>query len=476
MPFKDLREFIGKLEAKGEVQRIEEEVDWELEAGAMLRRAYELNLPAPFFQKIKDYPDGYRLFSGGVSNYRRIAIALDMEPDTHPKELVEGYLKRKGKVIKPTLVKDGPCKENIHVGDDAELLEFPVPMIHEDDGGRYIGTWHLTVSKDSDSDWVNWGMYRHMVYNKNTVGIQLQSVTQHIASMYIQGYEPKNKPMDVAIVIGVDPILPLCALSDLPYRVSEVDIAGAIRGEPVELVKCETVDLAVPATAEIVIEGEMRPHERMDEGPFGEHTGYVSGAVEPTPVIHVKAITHRNNPILTFCSQGIPVTDGCLTALSAEAELLEILRARGLPVTGVSIPPETSNLLTIVAVKKLYAGVVDVIAHVAWATKRGNKMPYIIVVDEDVDPFNLPQVLHAVVTKCNPDKGVVRLEHGYISPILPFLDLHQRKSGLGSKIYFDCTWPSDRDPLDIPRRASFAEIYPSEVQKKALAKWHKYGY
>ena len=152
----------------------------------MLRRSAEAGLPAPFFQKVKDYPRGYRLFGGGAAKFSRIAIAMDMDPNTPVKELMEEYLRRK-QPIKPILVNDGPCKENIHIGDEVNLLGFPVPMVHDGDGGRYIGTWHLTISKDFDSDWVNWGMYRHMLHNKNTVGISVVTPMKHLWSMYAKG-------------------------------------------------------------------------------------------------------------------------------------------------------------------------------------------------------------------------------------------------------------------------------------------------
>ncbi|MBI4186763.1 MAG: UbiD family decarboxylase [Chloroflexi bacterium] len=475
MAFKDLREFIARLETAGEVQRIEEEVDWDLEAGAMLRRSYEENLPVPFFQKVKDYPDGYRLIGGAVSNYRRIAIALGMPPKTHPKELQEEYLRRKQHPVKPTLVNDGPCKENVRIGDEVDLLKFPVPMIHEGDGGRYIGTWHLTVSRALDKKWVNWGMYRHQLHDKSTLGILQAGTAQHLGLMY-QAYEDANKTMDVAIAIGVDPILTLCAASPVPYGVSEVEVAGAMRGEPVALVKCETVNLAVPAAAEIVIEGEIRPHERMDEGPFGEYTGYMAGAVEPRPVIHVKAVTYRNDPILTFCCQGTPVTESAMLAITGGAGILEALRTRGIPVTAVCIPPEASNSLTVVAVRNLYPGIADDVAHVVWSTKRASLTPYLVIVEDDVDPFDTAEVLHALVMKCHPYKGIVRLERTPTVPLLPFLDPQERKQALGGKVYFNCMWPLDWKPSEVPRRASFDKIYPAEIQRKALAKWRKYGY
>ena len=138
MPYNDLREFIARLEKEGEMQRIEEEVDWNLEAGAIARRTLEEDLQAPYFQKIKDSPDGFKLASGFMANHRRIALAFDMDPGTHPRELIEEYLSRKQKRIKPVLVSDGPCKENVYTGDEVDLLKFPVPLIHGGDGGRYI--------------------------------------------------------------------------------------------------------------------------------------------------------------------------------------------------------------------------------------------------------------------------------------------------------------------------------------------------
>ncbi len=475
MPFKDLREFIAKLEEYGEAQRIEEEVDWNLEAGAMLRRSAEAGLPAPLFEKVRGYPQGYRLFGGGAAKFSRLAIAMDMPPDTPKKELIEEYLRRKRQPIKPILVGDGPCKENIHVGEEVDLLEFPVPMIHDVDGGRYIGTWHLTISKDLDTDWVNWGMYRHMLHSKNIIGI-VRVPGRHLWSMYSQRYENRKKPMAVAIAIGVEPISTFCAGSPLPYGVSEVDIAGAIRSQPVELVKCETIDLTVPATAEIVIEGEIRPDETMDEGPFGEFTGYMAGDREPRPIIHVKAVTHRNNPILTMSCVGVPVDDDCVWSLTMSAELLEMLRARGLPATGVYTVPETAYLLTVVAVKTPYHNVASEIANAIWETASGYTMPYIIIVEDDIDPYDMSQVFHALATKCHPYRGIVKLERTPMSFILPFLNSQERKSGLGAKAYFDCTWPEDLEPSEVPRKISFRECYPLEVQKKALAKWRKYGY
>ncbi len=476
MPFKDVREFIAKLEKEGEAIRIEEEVDWNMEAGAMLRRAAEEGLPATLFQKIKGCAPGFRLFGGGAAKFSRMAISMDMSPDTHPRELIEEYLRRKQNPIKPVIVKDGPCKENVQIGDKVDLLKFPVPMVHGGDGGRYIGSWHAAISKDMESGWINWGMYRIQMHSKNTLGIFWASTTKHMAAMYFRDYEPKNKPMDFALAIGMEPISTMCAANPIPYGVPEVEIAGALRGEPVELVKCETVDLLVPATSEIVIEGEIRPNERISEGQFGEFTGYRSGLAEPQPVIHVKAVTHRNDPILTMSCMGIPVDDNSIISLTSSAEFLDVLRKRGIPVTGVFVPPETAYMMAVVAVKPLYMGVADDVAHAIWGAGFGHCMTYIIIVQDDVDPFNLPQVWHALVSKCHPGRGIRKVEQSRVSSLIPSLDHHEREWETATKAYFDCTWPLDWEPADVPERASFREMYPPDVQEKALAKWRKYGY
>lgn len=476
MPYKDLRQFISKLDAQRELCRIEEEVDWDMEAAAMLRLCYEKGLPAPFFQKLRNYPAGYSIVGGILSNHKRIASSLGIEPAIHPKELMEEYIKRKKKLVKPVLVDTGPCKENVHTGGEIDLFEFPVPFIHRGDGGRYIGTWHVVICKDPDSDWVNWGMYRCMVHNKNTLGIFTEDV-QHLTTLYRQKYEARSRPMEVAIAIGVEPISSICAATDIPYGVSEADVAGGIRGEPLELVQCETVDLSVPSTAEVVIEGEILPRERMDEGPFGEYTGYATFPKSPRPVIHVRAITHRNNPILTMTCEGIPVVDShALVSLRRGSELLDAFRARGTPVTGVSIYPESAGILAVVSVRVPYANIADEISHVVWGSKAGQRIAYLIVVEDDIDVYDRQQVLHAVVTKCHPYRGIHKIERATGIPLIPWATTKEKLTGQAARVYFDCTWPKDWPASEIPARVSFKESYPSEIQEKALSKWKQHGY
>ena len=187
MALKDLRDFIRVLESHGELQRVREEVDWNLEMGAIIRHCYDIGAPAALFEKVKDHPKGFRALGAslgpsqqpGHSLYARIALAFGLEPDATPQAIMKYYLAHKDKPIKPVTVKTGTCKENILLGKDVDLTKFPAPLIHGGDGGRYIGTWHTVVTKDPDSSWVNWGMYRLMVHDRNTMGC-LFPLQQHI--------------------------------------------------------------------------------------------------------------------------------------------------------------------------------------------------------------------------------------------------------------------------------------------------------
>ena len=475
MPYNDLREFIDRLKQTGDLIEINEEVDWNLEAGAIMRRAYERWQPAQLFNKIKDYKEGFRLLGGPLATFRRLAVGMDMDPDSSYTDMLNEFDKRVNNPIKPIVVNDGPCKENILKGEEVDLLRLPVPLIHGGDGGRFIGTWNVGACKDLDSDWVNWGTYRLMVHDKTSTGIFL-TPQQHIGMIY-RKYEEKNLPMPYVSFIGLDPMINFIATTGVPYGVNEVDIVGGMRNDPVRLVKCETLDFYVPATAEIVLEGEILPHVRKDEGPFGEYPGYQLSGTVSRPVFKIKCITYRNNPILTAACIGVPPDDYHIAGNVGQASYFKnALLKEGIPVTGIYFPPQSAMHLCIVGVKTVHPYMATKVANIIWGTKNGFVCPRIVVVDEDIDPTNMDEVLHAFSTKCHPIKGTTVVDNSNVSPLTGFLWPGDRELGLGANVVYDCTWPTQWKKEEVPIRTSFNDTYPEDIKKRVVEKWEKYGF
>lgn len=475
MAFRDLREFIEVLGKTGDLIRITEEVDWNLEAGAITRRSNEKQGPAILFERIKGYPPGFRLMGGTIATYRRLAIAMGLNPEASYSEILDAFIERIKNPIKPIILSTGPCKENILVDDQVDIFILPAPMVHDKDGGRFIGTLNQGVCKDPNSDWVNWGIYRLMVHDKKSTGAFISSV-QHVGVIYGK-YEERGQAMPYAAFIGCEPITSFIAATAIPYGVSEVDVIGGLRGEPVELVKCETIDLYVPATAEIVLEGEVPPYERKEEGPFGEYAGYQISGKYPRPVFKVKAITYRRDPILPMACIGVPTDDGhIIWTLGMAANFKNMLLQEGYPITEVYLPPQGAGHLCVVGTKTPYPHIAQRIANLIWSSKAGWAVPRVMVVNNDIDPSNMDEVLHAFATKCHPARGTFVQEKFTSSPITGFLWPEERNIYSGSAVVYDCTWPAEWPPEAVPLRSSFKTIYPEEVQKIALEKLGKYGF
>ena len=472
----DNREFIEALKKYGDVVHIEQEVDWDLEAGAIVRRVCELNSPAPFMERIKDYP-GFRYLGAPLATYRRLAIALGLEPGLSVRELAQEYLRRtEGKPVEPVLIdrSSAPCKENILLGKEADLCCLPAPMVHDGDGGRYLGTWHAVVSRDPETGLVNWGMYRQMVYDAHTlVGAVFP---QSDLGKLFRKLSPRGEPIPFATVIGPPPASGVAASA--PSPIPEPELTGMLTGEPMELVPCETVPLEVPARSEVVIEGVILPDVQLEEGPFGEYTGYRTSPRMPRMVFLVQAITYRDNPILTISNMGVPTDEGqLLRSFTLALELEKLLRSQGLPVTGVYMPPESTHHLVIVGVKPIYNNIATQIANLAFGAKSGHWYHMAIVVDDTVDIYNMKEVIHALCTRCHPVRGIRVHPHAVATPLYPFLSPEERRTARGAQVLFDCTFPLEWDPLnDVPPLVSFRTVYPKEIQEKVLSQWKAYGF
>jgi 4-hydroxy-3-polyprenylbenzoate decarboxylase len=478
MAYADLREYIDRLEKEGELKRIKAEVDWNLELGAIMRRANDLREPALLFENIKGYPSDCKVLANVVGAtkpnvFGRACLALGLPTNTPGPEIIEEIVRRFENPIKPVLVERGPCKENIVKGEAIDVLKFPVPYFRQLDGGRFIGTWHTDITRDPDSGWVNWGMYRHMVHDGRTIG-WLANPGQHGPRIYYQKYESIGKAMPMAIVIGTDPACALASISLVASHVNEVDLAGGLAGKPVELIKCETIDLEVPATAEIVLEGEVLPSERKLEGPFGEYTGYFASDKAPRPVFHANCVTHRNQPVLPVSTPGKPFDDTTFVySLCGSAALTMDLRKMGFPFKSLYLTP--SMMAVIVSAKETYPGYVHTLSSAIWGSKVGIYRPVIIVVGEDIDVTNMDEVMWALTTRVHPLRDVHIKKRAPSHPLFPFLSPEERNSLSGAAVCYDATFPFEWKEK-TPKIADFEHAWPEGIRKLVISRWKEYGF
>jgi len=393
MPFKDLREFIAYLEDRKELRRIRKPVDTKYEIAAYIRKTSDIKGPALLFENVNG--SEIPVLGGAFATRKRGLLALEASE----KEYVEKFHHALEHLMPPRKVSSGPCKEVVLKSEDADLSRFPIPIFSQNDSGPFI-TAGLVISKDPESARSNTSIYRLQVHGARRMGVKAQQLHRQLRKA-----EAKGEALPVAIAIGTDPVLMLASQWDAPYGVDELELAGALRGEPVEVMRAETVDLMVPATAEIVIEGYIQPQIREIEGPFGEVGGY-STPKFPKPVIEVTAITHRKDPIFQAALTGMPTTENhILRQIPMEATYYWELKKRHPGVTAVHFPAAGAILfLVIIAVKQTYLYEARNAIASMFATRR-NKI--IIVVDDDIDIYDMEKVMWAVATRSRPEEDVV---------------------------------------------------------------------
>lgn len=472
--FNDTREFMAALQASGDLVEIDEEVSWDLELGAISRLACEKEAPAIWFKRIADYPDGITVFVNPMATWRRVAMAFGLSPDASIKDIYREYEKREGKLIPPVTVERGACHEVVRRGNELDLFDLPAPMLHEGDGGRYLGTWDLVVSRDPASQWVNWGTYRFMLYDSSHL-TGFPRPTSHLGKMFQDYYVPRGEAMPIAIVIGADPLSHFAASATFHLGGDEAGLAGGLRGAPVDLVCCRTSDLLVPARAEIVIEGEVLPDRVGLEGPYGEYPGYRTGEMGNGILFRATAVTHRKNPIFTVDATGYKDDSSTITALSGALAIRKRLERHGVPVVDVYMPPEGAVHLAIVAVQ--YGGKEVAKNILETLTSRRALISKIFMVEADVDIFDMGKVLHAFSTKCHPAHGVHVIHYeGRANTLTPCYSQGERMVQKGATVLFDCTWPGEWSrEWETPVKATFDSIYSESVRRKVLDRWRAYG-
>lgn len=431
--FDDLRQFIDAAKKVGEWREIKK-ADWNLEIGALIEATAEL-IPQPpllIFDEIKGYPAGFRVLGLSFAAYKRVALALGLPPDKSKLELVRIAARkiRAAKPIPPKEVSRAPVMENVMTGSQVDLLKFPALRSHEGDGGRYLGTGDVVINADPESGFVNMGTYRMQLHERNLLGLWM-SPGQH-GRLICMKYWEQGKSCPIVATFGQDPLTFMASNAKIPWGSSELDYVGGLRGRPLEVIKGPVTGLPIPAHAEVAIEGEVPPpdEEARDEGPFGEWPGYYSGGTIGTgqqqPVIRVKAVYHRNNPIL---QDEAPLWPGAYRMdFSLRAGILwDQLESMGVQdVVGVY---NHTMYIWVVAIKQRYAGHAKQAGHaVIAASASARHGRYVVVVDEDIDPTNLKEVLWAMETRVDPVKDIEIVEGCWSTPLDPRMTPEQKAS------------------------------------------------
>jgi UbiD family decarboxylase len=493
--FGDLRGWIAALKAHDELAEIDAEVDWNIELGTIMRLAQGPGTGrAMLFNNIKDYnkPNSRcrRVFGSALNNYRRIAIMLGLPPDTHPRELVKISRNVLEGTIAPRIVNTGPVKENIVTGKDVDLYEFPVPYWNRLDGGRYLITYAGVVSKDPTTGVMNVGVYRGMLAERDKIPILMwraQHIGHHVTAWLAAGH----KEMPIAVAIGWEPSLGFCAGSPVPKGICEYDVMGALRGEPVELVKCETVDLHVPAAAEIVIEGYLglEPESYMMEGPYAEFTGYLASERSPKPTIRVTAITHRHDPILRGtiegCLPGSYSENAVGSSIMRAATAWNVLDRSGVPgITDVWCPPVQAGINCLVRMQQSYRGQAKQAANALWGSTAAHvRYKHVTVVDDDIDIHDYAAVDWAIAHRVNAGENDIVIMPGTfglgLDPSTRRRDRNPALFGTGkwNRVLIDATQNLDYDPDPDLGGARFPPtVWPNEDDVQSVkARWSELG-
>jgi 4-hydroxy-3-polyprenylbenzoate decarboxylase len=431
--FKDLREYIKQAEEWRELKVIEG-ADWDLEIGTITEMMAKPGTPLLLFDKIKGYPAGYRVATNLAASHRRVSLLLGLPQQEKPMELVKAWReKSKGSFtpVPPVEVKTGPVEENVHTSEDIDLYEFPTPRWHELDGGRYIGTGDIVITRDPDEGWVNFGTYRVQIHDKTTATIAIDD--NHHGGIIARKYWAKGLACPAVVVCGQDPQLQLVGPQFIPWGVSEFDYAGWLKQTPIEIVRGKLSGLPIPAAAEIALEGEMvQPEiETRMEGPFGEDTGYYSGLVLPVSAFKVKTIYHRNDPILhgspPFKQQPLYWQGRNILRSAMIWDFVDKIEPG---VKGVWVTEEGLIWLMVIAVKQQYAGHAKEVALAARAIDGICR--FIILVDEDIDPSNMSEVLWAFATRCNPEFNIDIIRGLHDIELDPAIHPKKRERGLTS--------------------------------------------
>ncbi|WP_327657868.1 non-oxidative hydroxyarylic acid decarboxylases subunit C [Streptomyces sp. NBC_00483] len=465
MPYDDLRSFLGTLEKEGQLLRISDEVlpEPDLAAAANATGRIGENAPALFFDNVKGFTDAQIAMNvhGSWANH---ALALGLPKNTPVKEQVEEFARRWDAFpVAPERREDAPWRENTQEGEDVDLFSvLPLFRLNDGDGGFYLDK-AAVVSRDPE-DPENFGKQNVGIYRIEALGanrLAIQPVPVHDVAIHLNKAEEVGEDLPIAITLGNDPVMAIVAGMPMAYDQSEFEMAGALRGAPAPIATAPLTGFDVPWGSEVVIEGVIESRKRQIEGPFGEFTGHYSGG-RRMPVVRIDRISYRTNPVFESLYLGMPWTEcDYLVGPNTCVPLLKQLREAFPEVQAVNAM-YTHGLMVIISTKKRYGGFAKAVGMRAMTTPHGlGYVAQVIVVDEDVDPFNLPQVMWAMSAKVNPKEDVV------IIPNLSVLELApaSEPAGITSKMIIDATTPVAPDvrgnfstpAKDLPETAEWAK-------------------
>lgn len=473
---RDLRDWIADMTQQEELHRVPAEVDWNEELSAITyMRAQEIGSPALLFENIKDYPEGHRVLSNSLSSsLERIRYTYNINQADSELDLIRQLKNSYSNTIAPEIIEDGDIFENTHSGDNVNLYDLPAPKFWPKDGGRYLGTADCTILRHPEKGWSNAAVYRGMLHNEEQVGMYVSPGKD--AREIINYWWEKGEPCEVAVVYGADPLL--FSMSALSYGSgkSEFDYMGGMLEEPVTVVEGKETDLQFPANAEIVVEGRLEPDKTKREGPFGEFQGYYGRPEDDAFVIDVDAIHHRNDPILMAalmadypgCEQNL------FLGLNKAARTWNELENVGVSgVEGVSCPPAAHGGFgfTIVSIDQQQPGHARQVGGlVAELPTSGYINKYIVVVDDDVDPTDIDDVLWAITTRCDPESDFNFHTDTWSTWLDPAKNPPSERP-YGSRVLINATIPYKHYD-DFSERTRVAR----DVFETVCERWDEYGF
>jgi len=454
----DLRTWLNQIEQTGELRTVEG-ANWDQEMGAVSALgAQKKNNPALIFNNITGYPAGFRVVTRSLSTRNRIEVTFGLGKSDSNLGLVKAMRKMLPE-WKKTMhqfpckeVVTGPVLENIKSGKDVNLFEFPVPKWHDKDGGRYIGTGDAIITRDPETHEVNMGTYRIMVHDEKTTGLHI-SPGKH-GRMHFEKYHALGKPCPIAMSFGHHPLFFSAGCMELPFG-QEYPFVGAVTGEPVQVIIDEITGLPIPAHSEIVAVGWVPPGETRAEGPFGEWTGYYASKEQKAPIVDVRRIYYRNQPILLGAPPGLPPAENNLfEAVKNSVILWNALDRSDVPdVKGVWISEVGQQQLVIISIKQRYHGHAKQVAFLSSQNRpAAYHGRYVIVVDEDIDPSETDQVLWALTTRSDPEKDIDIIRRAWSTP----LDTMIRKP--------TDTYLNSRAVIDACKPYEWIHEFPEEIK------------